>query len=599
MAGLGEASFEIQVRLDALRSDMKRARKIVGRGAREMGDTFQKAGKSIANFGTKLTALTAGAIAGVVTGLGAMTRKAGKYADALLDARDATGLSLQELQRWQVVATEAGVASDVAEQGVKELNNIAFRSERGLKRANYALGQIGVSMEEIKGASAKEKLDLVNQGLRGIEDSSRRAQLAQILYAGAQKDMMPIVNMSSDAVDKLKKKHKELGIELSEGQVKALNDTRAKTDQLRKTFGALANKIIVELAPYISDLFTFLETKAIPIALKMVEKFKQFIEKVKGMNKETIKQRAQMGALIALIPPLIALFGKVIQVVGFLMQNFHKLKTALKVTRVAAMGIIGIFVLVVIAIVKLWKENEDFRKNVMKIWNTLRTFFGAVMPVIMDIITFAFKVVMDVVMSVVSFLTAWIVGDWDTMRKELGKILKTIWNAIVTIFETLWGAVEPAVIRFIGDVENWFEKLPGKMLEVGKDMVRQLGRGISAMKDWLIGKGKDVLSGFTNLLSGSEPKDITSPLYGLGKRGKATAKMFTKGITKGMMTELPDIKASLSNVSSALSPRLQADGGNIDRGNISITNNNMLYEDQVTRAVQRALRDYSINFGVQ
>ncbi len=107
-------------------------------------------------------------------------------------------------------------------------------------------------------------------------------------------------------------------------------------------------------------------------------------------------------------------------------------------------------------------------------------------------------------------------------------------------------------------VKGGFANLPQAMLGIGKNIVQGLWKGISAMKDWALGKIKEfvggIVGGIKNLLGIHSPSKVFAEIGGNITRG------FSNGITENGGLAVSAIK----NVSS------QVGGVGISAANVSL-----------------------------
>ena len=89
-----------------------------------------------------------------------------------------------------------------------------------------------------------------------------------------------------------------------------------------------------------------------------------------------------------------------------------------------------------------------------------------------------------------------LVKNWDDVTEAVGKV----WEKIKEVLPKAWENVKEfagKVIGFVKDIINAYLSIPGKMFEIGKDIVTGLWNGIQNMAGWLKDK---VVGFFKNLL---------------------------------------------------------------------------------------------------
>lgn len=144
-----------------------------------------------------------------------------------------------------------------------------------------------------------------------------------------------------------------------------------------------------------------------------------------------------------------------------------------------------------------------------------------------------------------AFLTRHIVG---VVTAIIGRI-----SAIASFFPKAFDKVKDEVLDFISwigrqfkkviDVITWpFEQaikfitdLSGRFYEAGKGIVEAIIEGMKSLIEGIGGIAGKVFKFLVDKLPGSEPKDKSSPLYGLKDRGRAIMENIAAGIQPGAM----------------------------------------------------------------
>ena len=140
---------------------------------KSFGDRLRGGLKTAAKFGAGL-ALAGGVAVGAMFG---MATKAGDMADRLLDLNSITGMSTDEIQRWEKVTKIAGVSSDAMTNASQKLTkSLDTMIESGGKGAE-SLEALGLSVDEVANMNADERMNAITEALAGVEDKTERAKL--------------------------------------------------------------------------------------------------------------------------------------------------------------------------------------------------------------------------------------------------------------------------------------------------------------------------------------------------------------------------------------------------------------------------------------
>ena len=214
---------------------------------------------------------------------------------------------------------------------------------------------------------------------------------------------------------------------------------------------------------------------------------KSFVERLTEMVKwfnsldEVQKENViKWGLIAAAVGPVLMLFGNLLRSIGLIMEGFKifnpliqsagtlmgtlhtegsilhgvlgLLKTGISSLFTPMTAWIAIIGLVIAAVIDLWKNNEEFRENVKRIWNSIvdlmRTIWDALKP-IFDAMIEIIKVIVQVLEPLVA-----IVAD------ILAPVIEIICNFIRLIFEALKPLIQIITDAFIPVI-----KLIGEMLK--------------------------------------------------------------------------------------------------------------------------------------
>ncbi len=106
---------------------------------------------------------------------------------------------------------------------------------------------------------------------------------------------------------------------------------------------------------------------------------------------------------------------------------------------------------------------------------------------------------------------------------------------------------------------TFFEELPGKLLDIGVNMVKGLWEGIKSMATWLY----DLIKGFATGMVGAMKKalGIASPSKVLAQQ---IGKWIPEGIAKGILDNIGVVDAAVSKISGniTVTPQSQASQNN-------------------------------------
>ena len=372
----------------------------------------------------------------------------------------AGGTAFSKLMLRMQVAVETGNSD------LQHFADIAKTSAEGFSEAfaNDATGALnsfleGLGNTEEVGASAIVMLDEM-----GI--SEVRLRDAILRTSGATEMFNDALDASSSAWNK--------NTALSEEAEKRYETTESKMQILKNTLNEVGISFGELLLPAIQEV---------------LESLKGFLTSIKNMNPETKKTILIIAGVVAAIGPAVFAIGTIIKVVAALttavgyMTTFigggtaaltalgGTAATIVKVMSALASPITLIVIAIaalVAAVVYLWNTNDEFKENIILIWNSIAEAIGPIISVIQAIIGVfiswiqtGVESIMGVLQGLITFLAGVFTGDWGKAWDGLKMIALNIINAVIGFFE---GMVN-GFINGLNAMIRVANKIPGVNME--------------------------------------------------------------------------------------------------------------------------------------
>lgn len=426
---LASASDMVTDAMSALGMETSDANKMVD----QMAKTASSTNTSVGQLGEGI--LTIGATAKTVKGgtaelntaLGILANNGIKGAEGGTHLRNVI-LSLQS-------------PTDTAAAQMEALGLSVYDSEGNMRSLNDILGDLNTSMD---GMTAEEKANIISKIFNKTDLSSVNALLAN----------------TGDTWTDL-----QTAIENSGGAAQQMADT-----QLDNLSGQLTilKSAVEGFAISIGDAL-------MPMIKNIVAKIQSFVDWLNNLDEGTRQVIVKIGLFVAALGPALVILGTVISKVGVAMQAFSKF--GLKITSLisnagglsgvmgkvgAAIGGISAPVVAVVAIiaglvaafVHLWKTNEDFRNNIIAIWERIKSVFSGFAQGITDRLNalgFDFQNFKEVVSAI-----------WNGLCNFLAPVFEGVFNHIANILETVFGVITGILDVFIGIFTgNWSQVWEG------------------------------------------------------------------------------------------------------------------------------------------
>jgi len=315
-----------------------------------------------------------------------------------------------------------------------------------------------------------------------------------------------------------------------------------------------------------------------PILTPLIEGVTQLVNKFSEMEPATQKIILVIAGVAAAIGPLLIGIGTLMTAVSGIIPLLGGGAAAggLAGAFAAITGPIGIAIAAIAAItaviVHLWKTNEEFRENVMAIWEQIKELFTVAFEKIKSIImTFyegiktwweehsatilkvlnalwntiatIFNTALGVIRGLFDVFIGLFTGDWERMGDGVKKIFASLWGGIKNIVANAWNILKGAFSVLWDSIAGWFNNLVSSAVNWGKNLISGFVDGIKSM----IGKVKDAVSGVIGAVS--DFLGFNSPAKkGEGRNIVKWGYNMIEGFMEGMQKALPQLQLSAKTV---------------------------------------------------
>lgn len=210
------------------------------------------------------------------------------------------------------------------------------------------------------------------------------------------------------------------------------------------------------------ELGSVLLTTVAPYVEQFTKKVEELTEKFNKMPDSQKKMVLVMLAVVASISPVLAIMGKLIKVfadgpiaVGNLMKGFGKLQTAIAGINAPVVAIVAVIAVLVAAFTHLWNTNENFRNNMIAIWDQIRDKISS----FVDNVKERFAGLNISFADIVSALKA----IWDGFCEILAPVFEGAFAAladtITTVCDVLIGILDTFIGLFTGNWEQCWTRI--------------------------------------------------------------------------------------------------------------------------------------------
>jgi phage-related protein len=242
-----------------------------------------------------------------------------------------------------------------------------------------------------------------------------------------------------------------------------------------------------------------------------------------------------IAAFVSATAPILALIAIGAVLVAAWNSNFGGIRDITTQVMAAVQETIGT---VLAAVQEFWTAHGD---EVMALVGALRDFLEE-----------TFRNAMQIIGGIVNTVLAVIRGDWDAAAEGIGQTVDGLMAQVQLLFRTGMSLLEGIVGPPIDAVVGFFTDMPKRVKDVGKNIVKAVEDGFRQAWDDFMKLATANLDAFRNLWPFSEPRDTSSPLYGLGKSGAAIIEMVQAGIDGAGGLTIPGATFGAPNGSLAL-----------------------------------------------
>lgn len=227
------------------------------------------------------------------------------------------GVSTGYLQEMQYAAGQYGVEQDALIDGMKELSLRADEfALTGKGGGAEAFQRLGLSEKQIKGTMGNTEalFELVTKQLGKVTNVAKRQRLVDELFGGTGGEQMAEwVSVGADQRAKLIEEARNLGVVLSDADIKAGRDFNNQMKQMsgvldgvRNTVGAALLPVLSKMIDRFKELFIQYRPQIEAFADAFARDLPGNLEKVKGF----------FGDIYQRVKPVISAFGKLTDVFG-------------------------------------------------------------------------------------------------------------------------------------------------------------------------------------------------------------------------------------------------------------------------------------------
>lgn len=473
-----------------------------------MSGVLDAAAASGENLGTVSTI-----VADAITGFGMEAKESTRVADLLTQAANGGTIGINDLgESFKYIAPVAGsmglsiedittALSAMSKSGIKgsqagtSLRGVLTRMVKPTDQVAAAMDELGIVLTNSDGTfkSLDQILSEMRGSFSGLTDKQKTYYAATLAGQEGMSGLLSLLNMSQEEYD-----------EIAASMDNASGVAKETAEVMRDNLSTDVKRFMVSL----ESLAITLSSLIVPALRDFVQWLTQLVNKLTALSPETQKTILMIAGIAAAIGPVLMVLGKLTSSIDSIITTFGKIPGAIAKAKgaftavsaaiggisapvVAVVAVIGVLIA---AFVNLWKTNEEFRNNIIGIWNeikdTLSGFFDGIVERlnalgfdfenIMDVLKAAWdafcsllapvfegvfqnisnilKTVTGVLTGILDVFIGLFTGNWDQFLQGIKGIIESIWNGIVSWIQNIWNTIIGLLDAFLNlfgtNIEN-------------------------------------------------------------------------------------------------------------------------------------------------
>lgn len=455
-------------------------------------------------------------IKSIIAGLG-ITKIISMAMSEINNSIDGAIARYDTLNNFPKVMSNLGIASEEADKSIKKMSDKLSGLPTTLDQGALAVQRFTSANGDVE-KSTDLFLALNNAilaGGAGAEIQSSALEQISQAYAKGKPDMMEWRTLMTAMPAQLKQvatamgyvSADELGQSLREGTVsmddfmntvvqlneEGIDGFQNFEQQARNSTGGIATSITVAktqvvkgMTDLIDGLNKGLQDANLPSISEIIsgigKKVKEVLDSIANQLPNVIDFMINLYNAIQPILPILEAFGAAVLAIVVAYTAYQKIVALVTAVQTAlnfvmAMNPIGLIVLAIVGLIAilvvLWNKSETFRNVVLGIFEAIKTAFNTVV----EAVKFAINLI-------VSYFQFWL-NVWRTVINTIRNLVSNFINFVKT--------VPSKIISF-------FTSLPSKMANIGLNIVKGIGNGITSGVSWIKNRIRDFVGNVTSFL---------------------------------------------------------------------------------------------------
>lgn len=474
-------------------------------------------------------ATTSDIVTDALTAFGLQASDSAHFADVLAQASSKSNTNVGLMgETFKYVAPVAGALGYsiedtavaiglMANSGIKgsqagtALRSTITRLAKPVGEAKDAVEELKISITNTDGTMKPLSQTMVElrEKFAGLTEEQKTQYAAMLAGQEGMSGLLAIVNASDEDFQKLTDEINNANGAAEDMASVMMDNTAGAVEQLKGALESAGILIGEKLTPYIRQL---------------AEWITGLVEKFNSLSEEEQDQIVKFGLILAAIGPVLLILAKVISVVSTVVKAFKlfgttitTIKTSIDLVKAGYAGlatqmggipkliagistgfggmlapiaaVIAVVAVLVGAFVTLWKTNEEFRDNMVGIWNSIKesinNFFDGVVERI-NALGFDFENITEVIKTVWFALCDVLAPVFEGAFNTIAIVLDGVFNQILSVMDIFiglftgnWEQLGEGVKGVVSGIVETFANLGSNILgvigDIGAEILNKLG----------------------------------------------------------------------------------------------------------------------------
>ncbi|ALX12445.1 hypothetical protein P350_13295 [Burkholderia cepacia JBK9] len=220
-----------------------------------LAEQYDLLGKIMTPVGLAVTGVTLAIGASAAAAIHAAEALA-QYGDSVTRLHQQTGVSTDEIQKFTYAMTVVSGSGKDAGVALDSLAKNIGRAQQGAGRTLGDFAALGISMKDLKSLSFDEVLGKIADKFSQTADDANKYTVAQQLFGGAAKDMIPLLDRGSAGLAELGVQAQNVGAVLDRETIAKMYELDEELNTIHANFDAVSMQAKSTLVPTLLSIST-------------------------------------------------------------------------------------------------------------------------------------------------------------------------------------------------------------------------------------------------------------------------------------------------------------------------------------------------------